>query len=200
MRNQLLPGLVLVCWLATSAVQAQFGQNLQGQNPPANANFLPRAGGPWLNSQQFYPYGYGNPLNNYLNNAFYGNTGFNPYGGAGFGSPWNNPFGNPWQGNGFGGGFANPFQANGFGMGFGNPFTPWGSTTSFIAPPGPFGGYQYYGYGNFSPIVGTNNGWWPYSAPFDYNNPVNQYLQNLYLQGLPGSNFMPGSNRSPAQR
>ena len=202
MQKQLLCVGLVMAWLHASAGVAQFGQNPQLQNnPPANSHFLPRVGGPKLNSQQFYPYGYGSPLNNnynfnnaagfggwnpYTNTAFGGGAGgWNPYTGTAFGgngNPWNSPYGNPWQGNPWGGGtFNNPWQ------------TPWGFGNIY-SNSAPFGGYQYYGYGNFAPIVGLNNGWWPYQPAYNYNNPVNQYLQNLYMQGLPNLNNLPGGN------
>lgn len=183
MRNRLclLAALALV---HASSASAQFGQNPFTASPPGNSTFLPRAGGQRLNNQQFYPFGYGNPLNNYYNGAFgnngFGSNGWNQYGNYGFGgygSPYNSAFGNPWQGSPFGGGvFNNPYQ------------TPWGFGNS-----APFGGYQYNGYGNFAPIVGLNNGWWPYQPAYNYNNPVDQYLNQLFLQGLPGSGSAPSS-------
>ena len=197
MRKQLILAAMLAGCFYPSVASAQFGQ---GANPPANSTFLPRAGSQRLNSQQFYPFGYGNPQNNYYNNAYgfggygnngygnngYGNNGWNPNGNyafGGYGSPFNNSWqGNPWQGNPFGGGaLNNPYQ------------TPWGFGNAF-GPSAPFGGYQYNGYGNFAPIVGLNNGWWPYQPGYNYNNPVNQYLQQLYLQGLPGYGTFPGGN------
>lgn len=181
MRTRILVCLTLAGWLHSIAAHAQFGQNLPLQgNPPAGAQFLPRAGGQRINSQQFYPFGYGNPLNNYFNNSFYGgagNFGGNGFGNNGFGA-YGSPFGNPWQ--------ANQFAGNQFG---GNPFTnpyqtPWGFGNMY-SNSAPFGGYQYYGYGNFAPIVGVNNGWWPYQPAYNYNNPVDQYLQRLFISGLP---------------
>jgi hypothetical protein len=61
-------------------------------------------------------------------------------------------------------------------------------------PGAPFGGYQFSGYGNYSPIVGWNNGWYPYDPGYNANSPINQYLQQLYLQGLPNLNNMPNGN------
>ena len=204
--------IVLAGWLHARDAPAQFGQNAPlPNNVPNNVRLLPRVGNPPVNSQQFYPFGYGSPLNNFQNfggpSAFggggpYGNPGFNGFGGpygAGYGNPWNGGMGNmgPWGGgyNGFGyGGFGNGsgynggvgynggFGYNGFGNGFGNM---WG-------PGAPFGGYQFSGYGNYSPIVGWNNGWYPYDP--GYNSPINQYMQQLFLQGLPNLNNMPNGN------
>ena len=185
---------ILVAALAlapASSASAQFGQNPFTATPPGNAAFLPRSGGQRLNNQQFYPFGYGNPLNNYHNGVFgnngFGNNGWNPYGNNGFGDN-GSPFSNPWQGGPFGGGvFNNPYQ------------TPWGFGNAF-SNSAPFGGYSFYGYGNFSPIVGLNNGWWPYQPAYNYNNPVDQYLNQLFLQGLPGSGSAPSSLNSNPRR
>lgn len=198
--------IVLAGWLQPKDAPAQFGQNAPlPNNVPKNIRLLPRVGNPPANSQQFYPFGYGNPMNNFQNfngpSAFgggspYGNAGFNNFGppyGAGYNNPWGGGFGNagphPWGGgaNGFGyGGFGNGFGNNGFGYnGFGN--NVWG-------PGPPFGGYQFNGYGNFSPIAGWNNGWYPYEPGYNANNPINQYMQQLYLQGLPNLNNMPNGN------
>ncbi|GEM_PF-5591006 len=192
MRKQLLFAAMFAGCLYPSVATAQFGQNApQGPSAPANSTFLPRAGGQRLNSQQFYPFGYGNPQNNYYNGVFgnngYGNNAMNPYANyapGGYGSPFNSsPYGNPWQGNPFGGGFNNGFQNP---YGFGNMY----------GPSAPFGGYQFNGYGNFAPIVGLNNGWWPYQPAYNYNSPINQYLNQLYLQGLPGNGNVPSSSNS----
>lgn len=181
MRKQLFLAALLAGCLHPAAAMAQFGTKPpQGLTPPANSTFLPRAGGQRLNSQQFYPFGYGNPQNNYYNGVFgnngFGNNGWNPYSNSSYGG-----YGSPWQGNAFGGGaFNNPYQ------------TPWGFGNMY-GPSAPFGGYQNYGYGNFAPIVGLNNGWWPYQPMYNYNNPVDQYLQQLFLQGLPGNSPAPSS-------
>ena len=199
--------IVLAAWLYPKDAPAQVGQNAQlPNNVPPNVRLLPRVGNPPANSKQFYPFGYGSPLNNYQNfggpSAFggnpYANSAFNNFGppfgggynGLGYGGFGNGGFGN----NGFGGnGFGfNGFGNNGFGYNGGFGYNSFGS--NMWGPGPPFGGYQFSGYGNYSPIVGWNNGWYPYEPAYNPNSPINQYMQQLYLQGLPNLNNMPNGN------
>jgi hypothetical protein len=100
--------------------------------------------------------------------------------------PW--PNGNPLYNNG-------PWMqtnpaAFGFGLGgYGN--NPWQNAYASMGLWGapPFGAYQYYGYGNFAPVVGVNNGWFPYEAP--WGNAMG--LGGMGMQGMamPGMG-MPG--------
>ena len=205
----LIIGLAAGCLHAAPAL-AQFGQNpLNRNNPqvPGNARLLPNSGAGYLGGGNYQnsPFNTNRNFNNgFANNGF--NNGFN---GAGF-NGFNNGYGfnNPGYGfngfqNGFGGynnGFGNQFNGN-FGGGFGGGFNaPWNYGNNFYGPAPPFGGYQFPGYGNFAPIVGVNNGWWPYEPAYNYNNPVDQYLNQLFLQGLPGSGSAPSSLNSNPRR
>jgi hypothetical protein len=175
MRSCYILGVGLVTgWLYTGTANAQFGQNTP-QAPP-NTRFLPRVNNGYPGNASFSPFNnyYGNGA--FGGNAYqygYGGYGWNSWGGSGF-----SPYGSPYSG------FGNPWQ---YGMGGYNNYA-WGAGA-------PFGGYQFGGYGNFAPIVGVNNGWWPYQPAYDYNNPVNQALQNLYIQGLTGQVTGPSPRR-----
>ncbi|MCI0684805.1 MAG: hypothetical protein L0Y71_22135 [Gemmataceae bacterium] len=200
--------VLLAAWLHPSDSPAQFGQNAQ---LPNNVYLLPRVGSPPASNQRFYPFSNGNPFNNFP--GFGGTSAFggrNPYAGPNnFGSPWgagfgNNGFGNPWGG-GFGNAGTNQFGSGGYGYGGsgyggygGLGYNGFGNGSGFSnlwATSAPFGGYNFTGYGNHMPIVGVNNGWWPYEPAYNSNSPINQYLQQLYLQGLPNLNNLPGNGK-----
>jgi hypothetical protein len=225
MRKTLLCASLLAGWLQASSAWAQFGVNPLNQNNGGgipNANFLPRNGAGYVgNLQSAFGFNGGAGFNGF--NSGYGFNGFNS--GAGFNgfnsgygfnggfNGFNSGFNGFNSGYGFSGGFngfgsqfnnyASPFAAppwggNLAGAGlYNNPWqNPWGLPGNIYGPTGPFFGMQYNGIGNYAPIVGVNNGWWPYQPAYNPNNPVNQYLQNLYLQGLPNLNNlnnMPGN-------
>lgn len=182
MRNYILGLGLAVGWFSADSAQAQFGQN-NPQAPP-NSHFLPRTGGSYVGKS---PYG---PFSNFQGYNNFGAGPFNPYGNA-----WAGGYGSAFQNNPWGGGYGYQYQyqygmgANGFGynnaMGY----------NGFPGMSAPFGGYQTFGGYNFSPIVGMNNGWGPYYPAYDPNNPVNQALQNLYIQGLTGSVTGPSIRR-----
>jgi hypothetical protein len=193
----------LAAWLFAPPAMAQFGQNPLNQNKPqapAGARLLPRSGGGYLGNYQNSPFNSANNGFGFNNNGFGFNGsnpgfGFNNNGGGfnGFNNGmgfngYNNSFGNPWAGN-FPGGQPNPW-----GLGGANPAWNYGN---IWGPAPPFGGYQFSGYGNYAPIVGVSNGWWPYEPAYNYNHPVNQYLTNLFLQGLPKLDTFPGNQVQP---
>jgi hypothetical protein len=223
MRKTLLCASLLAGWLQASSAWAQFGVNPLNQNNGGgipNGTLLPRSGAGYVGNLQsafgFNGGGFNGFNNGFGSNGFNGfNSGFNGFNsGYGF-NGFNNGFGfNGFNsGYGFNGGFngfgspfnnyASPFAAppwggNLAGAGFyNNPWqNPWGLSGNIYGPTGPFFGMQYSGFGNYAPIVGVNNGWWPYQPAYNPNNPVNQYLQNLFLQGLPNLNNlnnMPGN-------
>ncbi len=173
-------GLVLGC-LQTSSAVAQFATNTTASQPSGNMRTLPRLGAPYSNN---FPYG--------LNGGF-GNSGAygfnNPYGfPGGYGFNGFNYSASPFNSYGMPYGYGAQWQYTPNGYAFNNPSqNPYAFGSNFLMPPGPFGGYQYYGYGNFSPIVGMSNGWYPYSPVYDPYNPMNRALQDLFIQGLTGS-------------
>jgi hypothetical protein len=112
---------------------------------------------PGLGNSAYLPPLPGTPLGQYMpppGHSFHNNNGFSKLQNQfGAGTPW------PWQ---------NPFTPSHWNFaGWGNGYSPWANYGSWTGPP--FGQYGYSGYGQFAPIVGANNGWFPYEPPLGGN-------------------------------
>jgi hypothetical protein len=152
---------LLVCLLLFApAVEPVEAQGLPGQSGGPDLK-LPLDGLnkilPGLGNSNYLPPLPGTPLGAYMpppGHSFRNNNGFSALQNQfGAGTPW------PWQ---------NPFTPShwnfaGMGNGYNGGYFPWASGGMWTAPP--FGQYGYAGYGQFAPIVGANNGWFPYEAP-----------------------------------
>jgi hypothetical protein len=158
----------------TPAAQAQFGQNpfnLPDPKLPLSGlgnNYLPPLPGQPMGG--FLP----PPGTNLLNGQF--SAMHNAWGAQ---TPW--PFQNPFT----------PAHWNYQGM-YANP---WANSGMWTAPP--FGQYNYGGvYQGFAPIVGANNGWFPYDAgwggnPFMGGGMGGMGYGGFGMPGMPGMG-MPG--------
>ena len=95
----------------------------------------------------------------------------------------------------------NPFTPSHWNFaGFNNYNNPYQAGGLWAGPP--FGQYGYGGYGNFAPIVGINNGWFPYEAPWNNNGFGMPGMQGWGGQGwgapgwgmgMGGNPFMPNN-------